>query len=146
MSAASDLTRDRIIATNSEGFRADVYDDATGEPIQCKGQPTVGFGCRVRQWSQGLAKAVLGFQLAELEMPLLTELWYLGGNQARRSALLEIAFNQGDTGLEERYPKLIAACRAKDWPAAAEECTVEEEDLKPRYARIARILSTGEGA
>lgn len=143
MSNASDICAARLIRTNVEGFRADVYDDSTGQPIVCRGQPTVGYGCRVRQWSRGLARAVLGFQLVEFEASLLCESWYIGCNDARRSALLEIAFNQGDEGLEDGYPKLIAAIKAGNWDQAATECTVSEALLKDRYARIAKIISTG---
>lgn len=143
MSAASDLTLDRIVATNSEGFRADAYDDATGRPIVAKGVITIGYGCACQNWSPALARAVLDFQLGQFEDPLLQLPWYLGCNDARRSALLEIAYNQGDSGLEHGYPQLIAAVKAEDWTEAADQCTVEQDDLKPRYARIARILSTG---
>lgn len=141
--SAVELTADRIISSNSEGFRADVYDDATGKPIECQGEPTVGYGCRVRQWSHSLAREVLIFQLTEFEEPLLSEPWYIGCNDARRSALLEIAYNQGDTGLEKGYPKLIAAIGAGDWLEAEEQCTVKNPNLKRRYAILAGILRTG---
>lgn len=143
MSNASDICAARIIRWNIEGFRADVYDDATGEPIKCQGEPTVGYGCRVRQWSRKLARGVLSLQLEEFEEPLIQESWYIGCNDARRSALLEIAMNQGDSGLEDGYPDLIAAVKTGNWPQAALECTVREPALKSRYTRIAKILSTG---
>jgi GH24 family phage-related lysozyme (muramidase) len=143
MSNASDICAARIIRTNSEGFRADVYDDATDAPIACKGVATIGYGCACRGWSRSLARAVLGFQLVEFEASLLLESWYLGCNDARRSALLEIAFNQGDAGLEDGYPRMIAAIQAGDWQEAAAQCTVRNPGLQARYARIAKILATG---
>lgn len=143
MSNASDICAARIIRTNSEGFRADAYDDATAEPIVVKGVVTCGYGCACRGWSRQFARAVLSFQLVEFEAPLLYEPYYTGLNDARRSALLEIAFNQGDTGLEEGYPKLLQAVKDEDWEAAAEECTVRDSLLEERYARIAKILLTG---
>lgn len=143
MSNASDICAARIIRTSSEGFRADVYDDFTGQPIECHGEPTVGYGCRCRQWSQGLARGVLGLQLQEFETPLMQYGWYLDCNDARRSALLEIAFNQGVTGLTRGYPRLIAAVTAADWAQAAAQCTIRDEGLQVRYARIADILSSG---
>lgn len=143
MSNAADICAARIIRTNSEGFRADVYDDATGEPIECKGEPTVGYGCRVRQWSRLLARAVLSFELTEFEASLLCEFWYIGCSDIRRSALLEIAYNQGDEGLEQGYPMLIEAVSADNWERAQAECTVKEDALKLRYARIGQILLTG---
>lgn len=143
MSNASDICAARIVRTNSEGFRADVYDDATDELIECKGEPTVGYGCRVRQWSRKLGLGVLSLQLEEFEQPLLYESWYIGCNDARRSALLEIAYNQGDSGLEEGYPLLIEAVAASNWARAEAQCTVKDAALKPRYARIGQILATG---
>jgi GH24 family phage-related lysozyme (muramidase) len=143
MSNASDICAARIIRYNEEGFRADVYDDATGELIVCKGQPTVGYGCRVRQWSRKLARGVLSLQLEEFEEPLLDEPWYVGCNDVRRSALLEIAMNQGDDGLEDGYPELVAAVKSGNWARAQAQCTVKEDAVKPRYARIGRILASG---
>jgi GH24 family phage-related lysozyme (muramidase) len=144
VSAASDIAAARIVRTNAEGFRADVYDDATGQPIVCQGQPTVGYGCRVRQWSPALAQVVLSFQLAdEYETPLLQYPWYVGCSDVRRSALLEIAFNQGISGLVGGYPSMIAAIGAEDWAQAQAQCTVENVNVKPRYARLGLILLTG---
>lgn len=143
MSNASDICAARLIRTNAEGFRADVYDDSTGERIECEGEPTIGYGCRCRQWSKNLARGVLSLQLTEFEVDLIQCPWYIGCNDARRSALLEIAYNQGDSGLENGYPMLIEAVRADNWQRAHDECTVKEAALKPRYERIAQILLTG---
>lgn len=143
MSIASDLCAARIIRWNEEGFRADVYDDKTAQPIQCEGQPTIGYGTRCRQWSKRKAQAVLTFDLVEREVNLLQFRWYIGANDARRSALLEIDMNQGETGLVKGYPRLIAAADAEDWVEAAAQCVVREAALQARYARIADILKTG---
>lgn len=143
MSNASDIAAARIIRTNSEGYRSDVYDDATAEKIQCQGQPTVGYGCRCRQWSEPFSRKVLSLELGERETPLLQFPWYIGANDARRSALLEIDFNQGETGLVKGYPRLVAAVEASDWAEAAGQCTVRQAHLQARYARLAEILSTG---
>lgn len=143
MSNASDICAARIIRTNSEGFRPDVYDDATGKPIECEGEPTCGYGIRCRQWSERFARGVLSLDLTETEVELIQCSWYIGCNDARRSALLEIAYNQGDAGLEKGYPRLIAAVIADDWIEAAAQCTVREAPLQSRYARIADIIRTG---
>lgn len=143
MSNASDICAARIVRTNSEGFRSDVYDDATAEPIQCHGQPTCGYGTRCRQWSQRFAQGVLSLDLALREVELMQFLWYIGCSDVRRSALLEIDMNQGETGLVKGYPMLIEAVQADNWERAAAECTVKESDVKARYARIAKILLTG---
>lgn len=144
--SAVQLAFERILAANEEGFRADVYDDADGRPIVTQGQPTIGYGCRCRGWSTELAAAVLTFQLGEAEAPLMQEAWYRNANAARQSVFVEIAFNQGDAGLEDGYPNLIAAASDEDWARAGAECTVREPALQARYARLAKILVTGEGA
>lgn len=143
MSNASDICAVRIIRTNAEGFEPDVYDDATRKPIECVGQPTVGYGCRVRQWSEGLARAVLGFQLEEFEVPLMQYGWYIGCNDVRRSALLEIAYNDGDAGLVKGWPHLIAAVSQDNWLQAQAQCVPENPAQKARYDRIGLILLTG---
>lgn len=143
MSNASDICAARIIRTNAEGFRADAYDDATGEPVHAQGVITVGYGCACRQWSERFARAVLSFQLAEVETELIGRPWYVGCNDARRSALLEIAFNQGDAGLIRGYPHLIAAVSTENWPQAQAQCGVRDPRLKARYDRLGQILLTG---
>ena len=143
MSNASDICAARIVRTNCEGFRSDVYDDATGAPIECQGQPTVGYGCRCRQWSQAFALKVLSLQLEEFEEPLLQYSWYIGCNDARRSALLEIAFNDGDSGLIKGWPHLIAAVSQDNWLQAQAQCHPADPRQKARYDRIGQILLTG---
>lgn len=143
MSIVTDITAQRIVALNEEGFRADAYDDATGLPIQAKGVVTVGYGCACRGWSESFAYAVMKLQLTLFEEPLLLLPWYRSCNAARRSALLEIAFNQGDAGLEKGYPRLIAAVTAQDWPEAQAQCNVKEVELAARYAMLGKILLTG---
>lgn len=146
MSNAADICARRIIADNEEGFRENVYDDFNAKDIVCIGQPTWGYGIRCRQLSKGRAQQFLIITLEEFEGPLLIEDWYTGCDDVRRSALLEVAFNQGDSGLENGYPGLIAAVRVKNWPRAQAECTVREDNVKARYARIGLILLTGASA
>ena len=144
MSNASAICAARIIRTNVEGFRADVYDDATGLPIECEGQPTVGYGTRCRQWSTTLASGVMNLELEEFEEPLLQYPWYVGCNDARRSALLEIAYNDGDAGLVKGWPHLIAAVSQGNWTQAQAQCVPADTRQKARYDRIGLILLTGE--
>lgn len=147
MSAAADICAIRIVRLNLEGFEPDVYDDANRQRLECVGQPTIGYGCRCRQWSEPFAQKVLSLQLSEeFEPELLLESWYTGCDDVRRSGLLEIAFNQGDSSLENRYPRLIAAVGIKDWITARLECSVGDPRLKPRYAVIGNVLYSGVSA
>jgi GH24 family phage-related lysozyme (muramidase) len=144
MSAASDITAARIIRDNEEGFEANVYDDATGMGIAVTGQPTIGYGTRCRQWSKPFSAAVMSLDLSmNREANLLQKAWYLGCDDVRRSVLLEIDYNQGESGFLNGYPNLIAAVAAEDWPRAKAECTVINENVKARYARLGQILLTG---
>lgn len=143
MSAATQICAARIIRYHEEGMRADVYDDATGKPIECEGQPTIGYGCRCRQWSEGLARAVLSLELEERESPLMQFSWYLACNDPRRSALLEIDYNQGEFGLVRGYPRLISAVALGDWAQSMAQCSVRDPRLKDRYDRIGHVLFTG---
>jgi GH24 family phage-related lysozyme (muramidase) len=143
MSAASDMTASRIVASNSEGFRPDCYDDATGERLISQGQPTIGYGCRCRQWSPSFAAKVLALQVSDVDDELIQFPWYSACDDIRRAGLAEIAFNQGVSGLVRGYPQLIAAVTARDWPDAQVQCTVTTPNLQLRYAKIGRILLTG---
>ena len=144
MGIVANLVAQRIVSTNSEGFRADAYDDATGQPIKAVGVVTIGYGCACRDWSKAFAYDVMLLQLNQFEQPLLQEPWYMNCNAARRSALLEIAFNQGDASLINGYPKMIAAIKAQNWPEARAQCTVNDPRLAARYAMLGNILLTGE--
>lgn len=144
MSNASDICAARIIRTNSEGFRASIYDDKEPERvIEWIGEPTCGYGCRCRQWSEPFARAVLSLQLEEFEKPLILLPWYVGCNDARRSALLEIAFNDGDSGLIKRWPHLVAAVEQGNWQQAKAQCVPANPAQRSRYGRIGDILLTG---
>lgn len=145
MSAASDITAVRIVALNEEGFRDTVYDDATGRILTSFiGTPTIGYGCVCKGWSKELALAVLKFQLEQqFEPALLGQTWYVACDDYRRSALLEIAFNQGDYGLMRKNPNLVAAVTRQDWASAQTWCNVEDPRLKARYETIGKVLLLG---
>lgn len=143
MSAAADMCANRIVTSNSEGYRADCYDDETGALIVCQGQPTVGYGARCRQWSPTFAFKVLVLQVSDVDDQLLAYPWYVSCDDPRRSALAEIGFNQGISGLVHGYPQLIEAVAARDWADAQTQCTVRNPKLQARYAKIGLILLTG---
>lgn len=143
MSVAADICANRIIASNSEGFRADAYDDETGEAIVAQGVVTCGYGCACRQWSPSFAFKVLALQVSDVDDQLLAYSWYASCDDPRRSALAEIGFNQGVSGLVNGYPQLIGAVKARDWADAQAQCTVRNPKLQKRYATIGLILLTG---
>ena len=130
---------------SEEGFRANVYDDATGVPLSYTGQPTIGYGCRCLQWSQALALAVLTFQAGEVDSMLRVYPWYVAiGDLTRQGALIDMAFNLGVSGLVNGFPKMIAAIKADDWAGAAAQAHVTIPTLdNGRYASIRQALLLG---
>lgn len=141
---------DRIALTvarlaKEEAYRADVYDDSTGQPIVLAtgGQPTVGYGCRCRQWSPTFASKVLTLQVDERDAELRAYAWYVGIDEVRGSVLLDVAFNSGVNGLLH-YPRMLAAASAGDWTAMAAECTDRDPKLDAsRYAPLRAIILAG---
>ena len=126
-----------------EGFRADVYDDATGIPMQGpKGNPTVGYGCKVIGWSKQFAYDVMKLQLQAFKISLMAFDWFNKIDPVRQSVFLDLAFNMGVSGLLH-YPHMIAFASAGDWVDAAKECTSTTPGVQARYANLARILETG---
>lgn len=147
-----DITADRIVRDNVEGYRADVYDDNTGKPIQLPvnasgrvGVPTVGYGCAVKAWSEPFSRAVLELQLStEFDVPLSAHDWYNAPDEIRGSVVLEAAFNLGVSGLVDGFPNFVAAMERRDYVGAAVELHVHDPVLDTgRYARLRRILASG---
>jgi GH24 family phage-related lysozyme (muramidase) len=141
MTTAADLVVARVTDPDSpsyEGYRADCYDDATGKPVVTQGQPTVGYGSRVREWSQARAENDIRWYLGWLEGQIATAPWYRG-TDIQKSVLLEVAFNQGLGGLLH-YPHMLAYCAAGNFALAATECTIAQSHLRPRYDALAKLL------
>lgn len=143
MSLVADLTVQRL--QQEEAFRADVYDDSNGLPLICHGEPTIGYGCRCRQWSKGLALAVLAYQVAEVESTLTQFPWYARiTDSARASAILDAAFNLGVSGLVNGFPHFVAAVATDDWVRAASELHVKDSKQdNGRYAALRELIAVG---
>lgn len=88
------------------------------------------------------ATALLEAQARECHDHLLALDWYSHLDVMRQSACLDIAFNNGITGLLQ-FPRMIAALTRGDWVAAATECKVTNPELEARYAALAKIILTG---
>jgi hypothetical protein len=132
--------------TSEEGYRSDCYDDTDGAPVilASGGSPTIGYGCRCRQWSRAFAAAVLGLQVTDVDTALRAYPWYTGIDEVRGSVLLDVAFNAGVSGLVNGYPKMVAAAGAANWPAMAAECTDANPAIDAsRYAPLRQIILTG---
>lgn len=120
-----------------EGFRATLY-------VDTEGHKTIGFGLNIDAGiSQRVAEAALQAQLEELQDALAKYPWYTPLDPVRQSVLLDIAFNNGLSGLLH-FPHMLAAISRQDWTTAATECHVENPELAGRYQRLAHLLLTGE--
>lgn len=135
-----------ICATRLEGeeeFVSGLYDDANDLPITAPvGHATIGFGCNVQAgWSLWLARGVLRLQIQERQQTLSNYGWYQSLSPARRSVMLDIAFNDGVGGLLS-FHLMISAIADRNWPEVARQCHVKNPKLVKRYAALAQILLT----
>ena len=123
-----------------EGLRLKVYTDSTGHL-------TIGFGRNVSQVGISLAEAelLLDHDIQRTTADVLAALpWTMGLDDARRDALINMAFNLGIGGLLG-FHKMLAACQAGDWATAGLEALNSDwaRQVGPRAYRISRQLETG---
>jgi lysozyme len=121
-----------------EGFRAAKY-------VDTRGHMTIGYGFNVDAGiSQYAAAALLQAQVQERAATLAGFWWAKDLDDARMSVVIEIAFNDGLSGLLH-FPKMLAAVGAKDWATAHAELLDSDaaRELPSRYAILAQIMLTG---
>jgi lysozyme len=121
-----------------EGFRAFAYTDTTGHQ-------TIGYGFNLAAgMSEPEARNLLAFMVADLDETLETHSWYAACNDTRKSALLNMAYNMGISGLLQ-FKDMIAAITAQNWAEAKAQCLNSSAArlLPTRYGRIADLLLTG---
>jgi lysozyme len=122
-----------------EGFRAMLYTDTTGHA-------TIGYGFNVSAGiSQRAAAALLLEQITEADEALQQEYpWYGQISPARASVLIDMAINEGLSGLINGFPKMLAAAASGDWVTASAQCAVENPKLDAsRYAPLRALLLSG---
>jgi lysozyme len=132
-----------------EGFRALVYDDATGKPIGpgsvVVGHPTIGFGWALDKTPMTRAHGAWHLEASLTErVELLHERrpWLAGTNPDVLAVLYELTYNLGVDGLLG-FPKLMAAVRTNDRAAAARELLDSDAGrmLPDRYGVLAARLA-----
>lgn len=147
MSRASDLVHARL--PRAEGDRNDAYDDATGKTVHSvspDGHITWGRGFNLSAIaSPALFDVIEAHLIGAVEASLLKLDWYVGADSVRRSVFLEVAYNNGLTGLLHGFPKMIRYAGLKDWENCANECTVSRPDLNAsRYAPLRALIRNGD--
>lgn len=133
-----------------EGFRAHVYDDATGAPIipgsVVKGHPTIGYGLAldVDGLSPGEALQLLTARLSVVQTALKRREWYLSLSPVRQDAIAAMAYQLGVSGVDS-FTSMIAALVANRWgDAAAAMLNSRWASQTPkRAAKTARMIATG---
>jgi lysozyme len=106
-----------------EGFRARVYDDATGKPLEpgdtLVGHPTIGYGWAldVRPMSQAHATSLLRDMVQET---IFEVQWMRDLDEVRQVTLYELAYNLGVSGLLG-FRKMLAALKARRYEQAGME-------------------------
>lgn len=144
---------ERLIAhiKTHEGFRAFVYDDATGQPIRpgtlVRGNPTIGYGwaLNLTPMHQSLADVVLREMAQERIFDLHHRLpWMNDLDDVRKVALYELAYNLGVDGLLG-FEKTIELLRRRKYALAGVELLDSDaaRQLPGRYHVLSDMLITG---
>jgi len=136
-----------------EGFRAKVYDDATGLPIgpgsHVVGHPTVGWGRALDIAPLTLSEALVLRENSEAAAIgdarfLVGDAAWSGLGVTRQAALANMAYQLGRAGLGA-FRALIEAVRAGDWQAAHDAALDSRaaRQAPARWRRNAAMLLTG---
>ena len=121
-----------------EGFRATPYRDTVGKL-------TIGYGLNLDAGiTMGEAAGLLLGRVESIERTLLASRWYSGLNDARRAAILNVAYNCGVEGLLA-FKRMIAALTLQDFASAAHELLDSDAArmLPARYQALAKTLREG---
>lgn len=136
MSNAIDVALPRL--KTEEGFRSKVYKDTVGKK-------TIGYGFNVDSGiSQRVAEALLQAQLLEIQDGLAKYSWYTALDTVRQSVILDVAFNDGISGLLH-FVNMIVALQKGNWVGAKTELLSSKaaSENPHRYQLLGQILLTG---
>lgn len=149
-----ELVRESVSRIKSdEGWRARVYDDATGEPLKSGdkviGTPTIGYGfTRLKREAGDLVVAMEVDDIINHYFPLLLEeIGHL--NVPRMVVYVSMIYNLGWAGFCD-FKKMRAAVREEDWDEAAKQILDSKAGrsslpgLRKRYQWLARVMRKGE--
>jgi lysozyme len=147
------MNRDAIVdhLEKEEGFRALIYDDATGKPLKpgdtIQGHPTIGIGLAVD--IEGLtreeARYLCGNRVDRRIRALDQELpWWRQLPAARQTVLAGMAYQLGVRGLMN-FAKMLGAVQRGDFGEAADEMldSVWATQTPARAQRLAEMMRQG---
>lgn len=138
---------------SEEGFRAHVYDDATGLPVTrgstLKGHPTVGYGVAldVGGITDVEAQYLLSNRIGLLRCILTAYPWFTGLDIVRQHAVMCMAYQLGAEGVR-RFSGMCAALLSHDYDLAAQNVTTSiwATQTPARAQRVAAMILTGQYA
>ena len=129
-----------------EGFRAFVYDDKTGEPIRAGsyvvGNPTVGYGLNLATdpLTESEAAVLLANRIKATATATLVRMPWVGTlSDARQRAIIEMAYNLGESGLSD-FDTFLSLMRQGQFAAAADDLATTKW-AKQTGNRAIRIIS-----
>jgi lysozyme len=136
-----------IMLRGDEGYRAMVYDDATGIPLRTGhtlvGNPTIGYGTDLTfPIRLETAEQMLDERITRIYTVLSEESWYKNaGSYLRHAVLIDIAYNVGVDGIR-KFVRMIAALDARNYADAAKEIrdSAACRAAPDRYRRLAAIM------
>ncbi len=139
-----DIASKRLLT--EEGVRRFAYDDSTGKQVTCKpkGNLTIGVGLNLEN---GLDDEDVSYHLQKSLRKIVKEIsgyaWYQKCDPVRKSVLIDVAFNQGTTGLLH-YVHMLSAILKSDWETASSECAVADPKLDmSRYKPLRELMLVG---
>ena len=147
------------IIRDAEGLRLEVYDDATGKPVNvgdtCRGNLTIGYG----HTSPGLTPGMVidkpqaeKFLIQDVLIAsaaasrIISELDWLPIDLVRQAAIIDMVFTLGQGGFA-KFSHTIWSIRFHDWDASSANVLASEWATKQavrRARRDANMLKTGE--
>jgi lysozyme len=135
------LIQVEALLTKHEGRKLTSYTDTRGNVTigigrNLKAKPITVMGAQVDQWFEDDVDDVVT-DLSKFQ-------WFLSLDDARQSAIIDLAFNLGTQGLFA-FAHMIAALTVQDWRQAHDELLKSTADHQEpnRIAEDAEILLTG---
>lgn len=130
-----------------EAFRAEAYDDATGETVRAlQGNLTIGIGRNLQSYKITHEEAVYLCQnnIINCENILGVLPFFIGLDFARKYVLINVCFNVGGAGVMN-FKKMLLAMGRNDWEESARELLDSDaaRKLPARYGRLAKVMRTG---
>lgn len=134
------MNLDRLVSELAldEGLRLFPYEDTTGHL-------TIGYGCNL---DAGISERAARFLLLDELVPCVEALekypfWH-HANEARRHAMVNMAYNLGIEGFA-KFKTMIAAANRGDWEAAANAAMDSRwyNQVRTRGPRVVRAIREG---